>query len=208
MTIYGKLTSWDKFKQKLEEVEGASTKSLTDYIDKNLFNGGQIKDLHEKIIAEQIHRGGNRYKTRGYLFNNKGKVQQGTFFGHIAHLIVDEDCIIAIDNIEITKSLSKDFLHSKYDQNCYIRIEAFKGDRRKNSFTNSSSDREEEKFEEAYLPTKEDCDRAIKELYEEGQQGNTKNVLDRIKRNVISQGIKIKSNWRIITEANMKIWSC
>ncbi len=61
-----------------------------------------------------------------------------------------------------------------------------------------------EELNKYYLPTKEDCDRAINDL----QQGTTVEVLDRIEKNVTSQGFILKSNWRIITEENMKIWSC
>jgi len=62
----------------------------------------------------------------------------------------------------------------------------------------------EEELKKKYLPTKDDCDRAINDL----QQGTTVEVLDRIEKNVTSQGFILKSNWRIITEENMKIWSC
>ncbi len=199
MTIYGELTSWDKFKQKLEDVEGASTKNLTDYIDKNLFNGGQIKDLHEKIIAEQIRRGGYRYKTCGYLFNNKGKVQQGTFFGHIAHLIVDEDCIIEIDNIEIKESHTKDFLYSKYDQNSFIRIEGFKGIRRKDTAIRNST--------QAKFPSQDNCEAAVTELSREDKPGTDDNVLDRIQENDPNKGSKWHPDWRKTTLENMKKWS-
>ena len=81
-------------------------------------------------------------------------------------------------------------------------------DKTKDSVRNSSSNMEEE-YKKGYLPTKEDCDRAVKELYDEDERAiTTAKVLNRIEKNVYSQRIRLKSNWRMITEANMKIWSC
>jgi hypothetical protein len=58
-----------------------------------------------------------------------------------------------------------------------------------------------------YLPTKEDCEAAIRQLSDEDVQATTDQVLDRIEKNVTSRGIALKLNWRMITEENMKIWS-
>jgi len=72
------------------------------------------------------------------------------------------------------------------------------------SFQNLSKNDESN---ENYLPTKEDCDRAIRELHNEGYDATTDNVLDRIKQNVTSQRFVLKSNWKLITEKNMELWS-
>jgi hypothetical protein len=58
-----------------------------------------------------------------------------------------------------------------------------------------------------YLPTKEDCEAAIRQLSDENAQARTEQVLDRIEKNVTSKDMALKSNWRMITEENMKIWS-
>jgi hypothetical protein len=58
-----------------------------------------------------------------------------------------------------------------------------------------------------YLPTKEDCEAAIRQLSDGDVQATTDQVLDRIEKNVTSRGIALKLNWRMITEENMKIWS-
>ncbi len=58
-----------------------------------------------------------------------------------------------------------------------------------------------------YLPTKEDCDSAIRQLHNENLHGTTDTVLDRIEENVTSKGMTLKPNWRIITEENMKKWA-
>jgi hypothetical protein len=58
-----------------------------------------------------------------------------------------------------------------------------------------------------YLPTKEGCEAAIRQLSDENVQARTGQVLDRIEKNVTSRGKALKSNWRMITEENMKIWS-
>jgi hypothetical protein len=58
-----------------------------------------------------------------------------------------------------------------------------------------------------YLPTKEDCEAAIRQLSDENVQARTGQVLDRIEKNVTSRGMTLKPNWRMITEENMKIWS-
>jgi hypothetical protein len=58
-----------------------------------------------------------------------------------------------------------------------------------------------------YLPTKEDCETAIRQLSDENVQARTGQVLDRIEKNVTSRGMALKPNWRMITEENMKDWS-
>jgi hypothetical protein len=58
-----------------------------------------------------------------------------------------------------------------------------------------------------YLPTKEDCEAAIRQLSDEDVQATTDQVLDRIEKNVTSRGIALKLNWRMISEENMKKWS-
>ncbi|MFO7883384.1 MAG: hypothetical protein R6U68_01055 [Desulfobacteraceae bacterium] len=58
-----------------------------------------------------------------------------------------------------------------------------------------------------YLPTKEDCEAAIRQLSDENKQARTGQVLDRIEENVTSKGMTLKPNWRMITEENLKIWS-
>jgi len=58
-----------------------------------------------------------------------------------------------------------------------------------------------------YLPTKEDCEAAIRQLSDENALARTEQVLDRIEKNVTSKDMALKSNWRMITEENMKIWS-
>lgn len=57
-----------------------------------------------------------------------------------------------------------------------------------------------------YLPTEEDCDEAIRQLFDENLEGQTDQVLDRIEKNVTSKGMVLESKWRMITEENMKIW--
>jgi hypothetical protein len=58
-----------------------------------------------------------------------------------------------------------------------------------------------------YLPTKEDCEAAIRQLSDGDVQATTDQVLDRIEKNVTSRGIALKLNWRMISEENMKKWS-
>ena len=58
-----------------------------------------------------------------------------------------------------------------------------------------------------YIPSKEDCETAIRELSDENEQARTGQVLDRIEKNVTSRGMALKPNWRMITEENMKGWS-
>jgi hypothetical protein len=65
----------------------------------------------------------------------------------------------------------------------------------------------EETGQNEYLPTKEDCEAAIRQLSDENEQARTGQVLDRIEKNVTSKGMALKPNWRMITEENMKNWS-
>jgi hypothetical protein len=90
---------------------------------------------------------------------------------------------------------------AKYDGNGgLIRI-----DKTENHVPDSLSGKNTENAN--YLPTKEDCDAAIRQLFDENLEGQTKQVLDRIEKNVTSKGMALKPNWRMITEENMKIWS-
>ncbi|MFO7883385.1 MAG: hypothetical protein R6U68_01060 [Desulfobacteraceae bacterium] len=71
-----------------------------------------------------------------------------------------------------------------------------------------TGDRSKEKVgKNEYLPTKEDCEAAIRQLSDENEQARTGQVLDRIEKNVTSKGMALKPNWRMITEENMKNWS-
>jgi hypothetical protein len=73
--------------------------------------------------------------------------------------------------------------------------------------TGNRSKPKERTGQNEYLPTKEDCEAAIRQLSDENAQARTEQVLDRIEKNVTSKGMALKPNWRMITEENMNIWS-
>jgi patatin-like phospholipase/acyl hydrolase len=130
--------------------------------------------------------------------------------------VIDEDWTVSIGGKSIDKtvitSLSKNQIAQENqgvkdlcNQDAYIRIEAFRGEKRTDPLSDSRS--EFITGQTHYVPTKEDCDQAIRQLHDEGQEGTTELVLDRIEQNLTSRGIQLRSHWRIMTEANMKVWS-
>ena len=136
MSKYGQLKTWEEFqfqvlKNNYVSPDDASLVRMTDFIDKLLLEGGGIQDIHYEIKQEQDRRHSKGYQSKGELFNKNGMVQQRTLFGHIAHLIFNEKCMIKIDDLFIKRSTFQDTLDSKYSNNAFIRIEEFNGERRK-----------------------------------------------------------------------------
>jgi hypothetical protein len=56
------------------------------------------------------------------------------------------------------------------------------------------------------LPIKEDFETAYRALTRLGERGHIDAILDLIETNVTKEGRVLKSNWRMITEENIKIW--
>lgn len=100
-------------------------------------------------------------------------------------------------NKKDSQKIFKDWL-TKHNDIVEMALKLNEGDFESSTMTSCSSN---------YLPTKEDCETAIRQLYDENVQARTEQVLDRIEKNVTSKGMTLKSNWRMITEENMKIWS-
>ena len=59
----------------------------------------------------------------------------------------------------------------------------------------------------SYLPTKEDFESAYRTLTRLGDELSLDAILDQIEINVTKAGLSLKSNWRMITEKNIEIWS-
>jgi 5-methylcytosine-specific restriction protein A len=60
-------------------------------------------------------------------------------FGHIAYLIIDEECTILIDDISIDENTKKSTLDNCYDNNSFIRIERIKDYNRPEKYNISTS---------------------------------------------------------------------
>ena len=58
-----------------------------------------------------------------------------------------------------------------------------------------------------YLPTKEDFESAYRALTRPGETIAIDAVLAQLESNVKKKGLSLKSNWRMITEKNIEIWS-
>lgn len=57
------------------------------------------------------------------------------------------------------------------------------------------------------IPNKEDFERAYRMIRNLGEAETLDAILDQISRNAEAAGIQFKSNWRMITERNIAIWT-
>ena len=57
------------------------------------------------------------------------------------------------------------------------------------------------------LPSKEDFESAYRTLSRLGESVSIDTVLDKIEANANNNGLFLKNNWRMLTEANIDIWS-
>ena len=66
----------------------------------------------------------------------------------------------------------------------------------------------EEESDYEYLPTKRDCERVISKLSGSASENeiDVKNLLTELERDLTKQGKILKSNWRIITKENLRLW--
>jgi len=60
-----------------------------------------------------------------------------------------------------------------------------------------------------YIPTKDDCERVIKKISISNieTEVNFVDFLTELEKDLTEKGITLKRNWRVITEANLKLWS-
>lgn len=59
----------------------------------------------------------------------------------------------------------------------------------------------------SYLPNKDDFETAYRTLTNPGETISIDSVLDQLEINAKKNRLLLKSNWRIITEKNIKVWS-
>ena len=104
--------------------------------------------------------------------------------------------------------------HIKYiENNCYDRVTRESSGERfrfvlKGASSNATNKRSESDTQNAhYLPTKEDFESAYRALTRLGDELSLDAILDQIEINATKAGLALKSNWRIITEMNIKLWS-
>jgi hypothetical protein len=57
-----------------------------------------------------------------------------------------------------------------------------------------------------YLPNKDDFESAYRMLCSPGEKIDKDSILDQIEKNAINSSRNLKTNWRLITERNIKIW--
>ena len=59
-----------------------------------------------------------------------------------------------------------------------------------------------------YLPTKTDCEMALKALQKRGKGSsvNKEDLFDWLEQDLQDKGISMKSNWKVITERNFELW--
>jgi hypothetical protein len=216
MTVYGNQRGWNEFSQYIDDLIRSDKPKLVHFIDYYLKEGGTYSELQNRIegkAAELKHKG---YSFTNDMLHENGNPKQRSFLGHVATRVIDEDWTVSIGGKSIVKTfltnLSKNQITQENqdvralcNQDAYIRIEAFRGEKRTDPLSDNSSESIPNQM--YYVPTKEDCDQAIRQLHDEGRQSRTEEVLDRIEQNLTSRGIQLRPHWRIMTEANMKVWS-
>ena len=72
---------------------------------------------------------------------------------------------------------------------------------------NASQQNNSQPQDNNYLPTKDDFELAYRSLTRLGDELSLDAILDQIEINITKAGLSLKSNWRIITEKNIEIWS-
>jgi hypothetical protein len=215
MTVYGNQTDWNEFLQRIDDLVGSAEPKLAHFIDYFLKEGGRYSKLQNWIEDKTVELKKGKYSFTNDMLDEDGNPKDRSFLGHIATRVIDEDLAVNIGGKFIDKTfltnLSKDQIAQENQavkdlckQDVYIRIEAFRGEKRTDPFSDSSSEPIPSRTH--YAPTKEDCDQAIRQLHDEGRQSMTEQVLDRIEQNLASRGIQLRPHWQIMTEANMKIW--
>ncbi len=216
MTVYDNQTSWNEFSLYIDDLIRSGKPTLTNFIDYYLKEGGTYSELQTRIKEKTVELGHRGYSFTNDMLHENGTPKQRSFLGHIASRVIDKDWTVKIGEKSIDRkflthltknqiALENQALKDLCKQDVYIRIEAICGEKRTDPLSNSRSEPITGKIH--YLPTKEDCEQAIRQLHDEGRQSMTEQVLDRIEKNVKTKGIALKPNWRMITEENMKIWS-
>lgn len=141
MGKYSCCKTWGQFFNQVIVNNNEPKVQLTNYIDGLLLEGDFVQDLHNKIKLKQKENGGWRYKKTGDFLDEKGHPKEGSFWGHIADLIINEQCLIVIDSTVINNNSNIEILNQKYKENKFIRIEGFQGTRRsdinKNQLSNN-----------------------------------------------------------------------
>ena len=107
----------------------------------------------------------------------------------------------------------------KKDQVFWIDVEQFNDSRVFNEMTQiitkgfggssavPATPQADTKEDSALLPSKEDFESAYRTLTRLGDELSLDAILDQIEINVTKAGRTLKSNWRMITEKNIEIWS-
>jgi hypothetical protein len=216
MTVYGNQRGWNEFSQRIDDLIGSDKPKMTHLIDYYLKEGGRYSELKSRITEKTVELNHRGYSFTNDMLDKKGQPKDGSFLGHIATRVIDEDLAVDIGGKSIDKTfltnLSKNqialenmTLKELCNQDAYIRIEAFRGEKRTDPLSDNSSESIPDQM--YYVPTKEDCEAAIQQLNDENVVARTGKVLDRIEENVTSKGMSLKPNWRMITKENMKNWS-
>jgi hypothetical protein len=204
MAKYDKCKNWHEFEQEVTLKFNNPKRTMTDFFNYCLLHGNSedgVNGIHEKVKKEQ---NGKRYIKLGCLYIN-GKPDPGTFFGHIATCL-DWSCEIKFGELMLDGSVSEERLHEKYKNNEFLRIEGFKGERRPDKASDISGNKMFSSCE--YLPAKGDVEKAHKKLSSTGDYVEIEVLLDQVEKDCLDQGHELKSNWRLITERNIDIWSC
>ena len=104
--------------------------------------------------------------------------------------------------------------HINYiEKNCYDRVKRELSGPRfrfvlKDASSNATNQISQPNTQNAHhLPTKEDFESAYRTLTRLGDEISLDAILDQIEINVTKAGLALKSNWRMITEMNIEIWS-
>jgi len=142
MAKYDNMNSWDEFESEMKTI-GNFSKRLAEYIDYVLWKGGQYNDMVIQIEKKARELGHGGYRFPGKVFSERtGNIEDRSFLGHIAIRAKDSRFIVEVDNIVIDNNTIDErsfdekmqmnaIIAIKVSKNAFIRIEGFKGERRK-----------------------------------------------------------------------------
>lgn len=208
MTIY-KQQSWNEFSQVLEDLILSEKPKLVHYIDYFLKQGGKYLDLKKRIEDKTLECNHGGYQFPRNMFAANGNPAERSFLGHIAARVINENLVVRIGdnlidqtviNLSINKKMEKNELFKKMcAQNCYIRIETFKGDRRTDEAVSDKMDREQ-KIGTDYLPAKKEVEFAYHQIAIPYEELNIDLLLDQINKNMKKEKKIPKKDWRLVTE--------
>ena len=207
------------FLKRLEEVGYAHTNVTSDFITwvaKNIscsiVNKNLKKDADLSFFIDDVQQFCLYYQ----IVMNKLFFVIAEKNNHIQDMI--NNSLVPLFEPKYRKKFTGNNLRKK-DHTYYIDVAQFNDSRVFNEITRiisigfsgnspvSATQQAETKEYNGTLPSKEDFESAYRKLVRPGEGISIDSVLDQIEINAEKKGISLKSNWRMVTEQSIEVWS-